>query len=161
MLSLIFPIINTFFPKYVGVEGYIAILSTGILFYALYSLIYIYETGKLEPEKAFWPVFLAAIINLVLDIILIPQYGLYGITAATTIAHAFAFTTLFYKSGLLKEFSKVFLMILFIPLSYYAGVLGILLIPIAFSLSYWVGLIKEGDLFTITKTIFQIFERFR
>lgn len=161
MLSLIFPLLKIFFPKYIGIEPFVTILSAGILLYSLYSLLYIYETGKLEPERAFWPIFLAAVINLILDIALIPRYGLYGITAATTIAHAFAFVTLSYKMGLLKEFFPAFLMLCFLPLSYYAGVIGIILMPIALCLSYWFGLFKEGDLFAIARTVFQIFERFR
>lgn len=161
MLSLIFPLIKIFFPKYVGIEIYVTILSAGILFYSLYSLLYIYEAGKLEPEKAFWPIFLAAVINIVLDVVLIPKYGLYGITVATTIAHSFAFLTLSYKMHLLKEFLSVFPMLLFLPLSYNAGVMGVLLVPLALGLAYWFRLLKEGDLWSITQTIFQIFERFR
>lgn len=161
MISLIFPLVKIFFPQYVGVEIFVMILSGGILFYTLYALLYIYETGKLQPEKAFWPLFLAAVINFVLDVVLIPKYGLYGITAATTFAHGFAFVALSYKMNLLKEFLPVFPMLLFLPLSYYAGVLGLLLIPLAFGALYLFKLLKEGDLWVIIKSVFDIFEGFR
>src|SRR3989344_1857296 len=161
MISLIFPLIKIFFPKYIGVEIYVMILSMGILFYSVYALLYIYETGKLQPEKAFWPLFLAAVINFTLDVLLIPTYGLYGITFATTVAHGFAFTALSYKMGLLKEFLPVYPMLLFLPLSYYLGILGLLLIPVAFGALYLFRLLKEGDLWVIIKTGFDIFERFR
>ncbi len=161
LLSFIFPIIKIFFPKYVGAEIYVMILSIGILFYSLYALIYIYKTGKLKPEETFWPLFLAALINIGLDILLIPKYGLYGITSATVVAHGFAFFTLMYKIKMLKEFIPVLPMLVFVPLSYYAGVLGVLLLPVAFGCLYLLKLLKEGDLFAIVRTVFQIFERFR
>lgn len=161
MLSLIFPLIKIFFSQYVGIEFYILVLSAGILFYSLYSLIYIYQTSKLQPEKAFWPIAIAALINLVLDIVLIPKYGLMGIVSATTIAHTYAFVTLAYKMELLKEFLAVFPILLFLPVCYYLGLVGLILIPFAFGALYLVGLIKEGDLFIVSKTIFQIFEKLR
>lgn len=161
LLSFIFPIIKIFFPKYSGVEIYIMILSLGLLFYSIYSLIYVYQTGKLNPEKVFLPITLAAILNIILDIILIPKYGLYGITCATTISHALAFFILAYKMDLLKEFSPMLGMLVFVPLTYYAGVIGLLLIPVALLLLHLTNLLQEGDIFTVVNTFFSIFEKFK
>lgn len=161
LLSLIFPIIKLFFPKYIGVEQFVLILAPGMLFYSLYSLVYVYHTSKLEPYKAFWAIFLAAVINCVLDIVLIPYYGLYGITGATSVAHLFAFLVIGYQTKILKDYAGIFLMLAFLPLSYYLGILGILLLPFALVALYFLKLIEMRDIFTVTKTIFNIFEKFR
>ncbi|MDP4039285.1 MAG: hypothetical protein Q8P57_01785 [Candidatus Pacearchaeota archaeon] len=161
ILSFIFPIVEIFFPKYIGVEVYIMILAIGILFSSIYSMIIVYNMSKLQPEKIFWPIVLAALINLGLDVLLIPKYGLYGITAATTIAHTFAFFTIFYKEGMLKEFISVLVVLLFVPLSYYAGALGVLLVPLALAFLYSLNLLKEGDIYSMVKTVFEVFERFK
>jgi len=161
MMSTIFPAVALFFPKYVGIEFFVMILTGGILFYSFYSLLYIYQTGKLQPEKAFLPIFLAAVINIVLDIILIPKYGLMGITVATLIAHTFAFLTLTYKMKMLKEFILIIPMLALLPLTYYAGPVGILLVPVALGLLYLVGLLKKEDIFVVVRTFFNIFEKFK
>ncbi len=161
MMAVIFPAVKLFFPKYIGIELFVMILTGGIVLYAFYSLVYVYQTGKLQPEKVFWPIFLAALINIGLDIMLIPKYGLLGITSATLMAHGFAFLTLTYKMGLLKEFSLVLPMLLMLPLTYYVGLAGILLIPLTLGILYLLKLLTEEDIFVVVKTVFKIFEKFK
>jgi len=150
--SLLFPLISTFFPKYIGIEVFVMILSTGLVFYSIYNLIYVYLTGKLKPEKAFLPIITAAILNIVLDIILIPIAGLYGIVIATLIAHFIAFAWLVKKMDLTKYY-YIYLLIPFIPLSYYLRAYGLILLVIILPLLFCFRLIEKGDIVAISEAL--------
>ncbi len=155
--SLIYLLVEIFFPKYMGIEIYIIILLIGILFYTIYSLYYTYLMGKLSPEKALLPIGGAALINIILDIILIPKYGLYGITIATTFSHFFALTLLSWKMGFRKDLiSTLFITLIFIPLSYYLGLCGLLLIPFALISLHLTKILKIKDIRIVLDTIIGI-----
>tara|TARA_Y100000310_G_C20687151_1_gene819796 strand:- start:1119 stop:2471 length:1353 start_codon:yes stop_codon:yes gene_type:complete len=148
-----FLIIKYLFQQYIGSEPFIAILILGMIFYSIYHLIYTYTLGYLHPEKAFTPIIFAAIVNVVLDIILIPHFGLYGICFATLIAHFIAFTWLAIRIKILRRFMGIYLLILFIPLAYFLQIYGLILVPIALALAFFFRVIKMEDLFTIYNTI--------
>lgn len=148
--------IKIFFPKYVGVEIYASILSMGVLFLSAYTLITIYFTGRLEPEKSFTPIISAALFNLVFDILLIPYFGLFGICIATTFAHILAFSLLIRKANLVKEFIWVYPLSFIIPLIYYLSYYGLLLIPIVIPILFLLKLINLDDIKVIKETVFNI-----
>ena len=150
--SFIFLIIKLFFPKYIEIEGYVMILSIGIVFFSIYNLIYMYLAGKLIPEKAFWPIFTAAMVNILLDIILIPKYGLFGIVSATTLAHGIALTWLLFTIRSFWSYLPVFILILLIPLSYVLRYYGILLTIPTLLLLFIFKLINSGDTKVIINT---------
>src|SRR3989344_135888 len=151
--SLIHPIIKTFFPKYVGTELYFMILSIGILSYSIYSIINSYLLGKLKPEKSFIPILLAAIINIVLDIILIPKYQLFGIVIATTIAHLTALIMLSFVVRIHKKLILFLILFLAIPISFYLEIYGLLIIiPVIFLLLLF-KLINKEDISLLYQTL--------
>ncbi|MBU1246189.1 MAG: polysaccharide biosynthesis C-terminal domain-containing protein [Nanoarchaeota archaeon] len=158
IISLAKLIILVFFPKYVGIEPFILILLIGVVFYSLYHLIYVYLLSKLRPEKAFFPIGIAALLNIILDILLVPKFGLYGICFATMISHLVAFTILSVKVRMIKRFSLVYLLVLFLPLAYKMGVYGLLLIILLIPLLIILKLLQKQDLVlisNITKTLFK------
>ena len=157
--SFLFLIVKIFFKKYVGIEAFVMILSIGILFYAVYNLMYTYLAGKLTPEKAFWPIVIAALLNIVLDIALIPKFGLYGITAATTIAHLVAFSLLAFKMNLLKRYYFVYILVLFVPLSFYLKYLGLITLIFAIPILFFGRLIEKGDLAVVVNIVKGLFVR--
>jgi len=164
IVSLSYWIISIFFPKYVGVEPFIAILISGVVFYSLYNMICSYLLGKVMPKKALFAIGFAAILNIVLDILLVSRFGLWGVCIATLVAHAVAFTILARRMRLLKSFWKVYLLILFIPLALYMQVYGLLLVVILIPLLLFCKLLKMEDIYfvrVIIKDILKIRPRIK
>ena len=154
--SLSHLIIKIFFPKYIGVEIYVMLLSLGIIFYSLYGPIYYYISGKLHPEIGFSSIVTAAVLNIILDIIFIPFFDIYGIAIATSISHLVAFTILFRKLKILKEFIPAYFTLIFIALAYYTGSYGLLLLLVAVPFLYSLQLFKKEDFSIIKNTLFSI-----
>jgi O-antigen/teichoic acid export membrane protein len=156
LLGLIY---SVFFPNYIGNEVYTMILSIGILLYGVYYLVYTYTIGELNPGKGLVPIGTAALINLILDIILIPKFGIYGIAIATAFAHLIAFTLLLKKTGMLKENLKLLVPILLIPIAFYMSYWGLILIPICLLFLISMKILQKEDFAVIKKTIFTIFKK--
>ncbi|MAG20432.1 hypothetical protein CL618_03295 [archaeon] len=157
--SFIFLITKIFFPKYIGIEFYFMILSIGLIFYSLYSLIYTNLTAQLKPEKALIPILSAAILNIILDIILIPKFNLTGITIATTLSHLLAFSLLSFKTKISRRFILILPLILLIPFSFYLKFYGLLLLPIAIFLMLILKITKKQDLLSILTTFKSILNK--
>ena len=155
--SLIFLIRKIFFPIYVGIEIFVMILSIGIVFYSIYFLLSTYLTGRLTPEKAIVPIVVAALTNIILDIVLVPKFGLYGITIATTIAHGLALVFFIIKMKL-KELIYAILLTGLVPLSFYLGYYGILLIVIVIPILFYLKLIHKQDIVIVKETIKGMFK---
>ncbi|MDP7610737.1 MAG: hypothetical protein QGH19_03150 [Candidatus Woesearchaeota archaeon] len=151
--SLLTLLTKIFFPKYIGIEPFVMLLSIGLIFFSIYHLIYMYLAGKLHPEKAFFPIATAAILNIILDIILIPIAGIYGIVIATLTAHMLAFTWLTLKMGLLRKYSPIYILILLIPLSYILKAYGLILLIIIIPLLFYFKLIEKEDITVIINTL--------
>ncbi|MBU3940394.1 MAG: polysaccharide biosynthesis C-terminal domain-containing protein [Nanoarchaeota archaeon] len=159
VVSLSYWIVSIFFPKYIGIEPFIAILISGVVLYSAYNMICSYLLGRLMPRKALFAIGFAAILNIILDVLLVPKFGLWGVSIATFIAHLVAFTILVKKMGLFKSFYKIYLLILFIPLALYMEVYGLLLIVLLVPLLIFAGLLKKEDIYfarDIVKDIFKI-----
>jgi len=157
--SLIFLITKIFFPQYIGIELYFMILSIGLIFYSIYSLIYTNLTAQLKPELAFLPILSAALLNIILDILLIPYYGLIGITIATSLSHLLALTLLSFKTKIPRRFILVIPLLFLIPLSFYLNYYGLLLIPLAIFLMLILKLILKQDIKTIFTTLKSVFQQ--
>ena len=158
LISFMPLILKTFFPKYLGLEIYIMILAIGILFYSIHQLITVYLIGKLQPEHVLVPIFVAAAFNVILDIILVIKFGLFGIIMATTIAHLIAFTLLGIKAGILNKFLPVYILPLFVVLAYFMGYYGLILIPFLIISLLYSNLMQTQDLKIVIdafKTIFK------
>ena len=151
--SLISLIIKIFFPVYIGIEIYIIILLIGVMFCSLYSLLSVYSVGISKPEQALTPFLISVLINIVLDIILIPKFGLYGICIATTIAHITAWTLYGFKMNLLKKFALVYLSPIFIILTFYLNYYGLFLLLFLVPALFYFKLIQKQDLQIIIGTI--------
>ncbi|MBT7169867.1 hypothetical protein HN908_02360 [Candidatus Woesearchaeota archaeon] len=159
LISFLTVILKYFFPKYLGVEFFVLVLLLGMLFFSVYHSIVIYYTGKLSPEKIFYPLIVAAIINISLDILLIPLYGVYGIVFATLIAHLFAMGLLIKKSENEVYFFPSLVLSGFVVWAYFLGILGLLLIVPAVIGLVITGMITQEDRNVVWKVIKTIFNR--
>lgn len=96
----------------------ILIVMAGIIFLytPFYNLLIVFE----QQDRFFWAVLFGAIINVVLNLILIPRFSLYGAAFATVITHFLIFSLLLkftlkftsirpFNSGLLLSFITAFL----------------------------------------------------
>jgi len=156
LLSLIFRI---FFPGYIGNEIYAMILSIGIMLYGVYYLIYTYTIGQLNPGKGLAPIGIAALINLILDIILIPEFGIYGIAFATSFAHLIAFLLLLKKTGMLKENIRLLIPMIFIPAAFYLSYWGLILAPACILFLISMKIMQKSDFEAIRRTIIAVFSK--
>lgn len=156
--SLSFLILKIFFTQYIGSEIFIVILVMGMVLFAVYHLIYTHALTKLNPKEVFFPIILAGATNIILDIVLIPKFGLYGICIATLVAQLIAFTLLAKKIKLLKNIFSIYVIILFIPLAYYLQHYGLILILPIIPLLFKIKLLEKADLKVILITIKSIFK---
>ncbi|MBS3107901.1 polysaccharide biosynthesis C-terminal domain-containing protein [Candidatus Woesearchaeota archaeon] len=157
--SLIFILMKLFFKQYIGTEIFVMILSTGMIFYSITMLQCFYLTGALRQEIALAPIGIAAIINIVLDFILVPYFGLYGICIATAFAHFFAFFWLSSRMNQLREIWLLLLILWMIPLAYYMGIYGMFLIFVAIPILFKLKLIEKEDLNVVKNTFLSIIKR--
>ncbi|MFH1316590.1 MAG: oligosaccharide flippase family protein [Candidatus Woesearchaeota archaeon] len=157
--SFIFLITRIFFSNYFNnVEAYFIILLIGAQLFAIYHLIYTYYAGRFEIRKAFIPILFAMMINIALDIFLIPKFGVFGIVFATLLAHLSAYTLLMNKVGLLKEFWMVYVLVLSIPLAFFLKYYGILLLAVIIPLMFYFRLIMKEDIKVVTDTLISFFK---
>ncbi len=157
LISILSFILKYFFPKYLGIEFFVLILLMGLLFFSIYHTIATHYTGKLTPEKIFYPLGFAALINIVLDILLIPPYGVNGIVFATLIAHLSAMALLLNISNMGNYFLPSLFFSGFIIWAYSLGIAGlILLIPAVIGLMI-TGMITKEDRNEVGKVIKTIF----
>ncbi|MBN2567185.1 oligosaccharide flippase family protein [Candidatus Woesearchaeota archaeon] len=145
-ISLMPLLLRLFFPTYPGIEPFVMILFSGILFYSVYYLLYTHLVGKLEQGTALMPMAVALLANIALDLLLIPRFDLLGITLATFIAHLLAFVLLSLRMGLLSRYWHVLPLSLFVLISYFLGYFGVLLLVLLIPLLTLLGYLKRQDL---------------
>lgn len=89
VLLLIFPetILNILFgPEYIGASNALRILSFGVLFISLFEISLRVLNMEGSSKKILVDIISIAILNLILNIILIPKYGISGAALSTTIS---------------------------------------------------------------------------
>lgn len=101
IISIWLPLIDKFgiiSPNYIDSLKIIPLIFIGYLFYTWYILLM--PSIFLEEKQNWAPLFrgLAAIINVILNLLLIPKYGIIGATIATVIAYAAMSGFLYYKN---------------------------------------------------------------
>jgi O-antigen/teichoic acid export membrane protein len=149
MVSMLPILLPVFFPAYQDLGGVIVALTTGILGYSLYSILFDHYTGRQQPLRSVGPVTTGVLVNLVLDILLIPRFGIWGIAAATVAAHLLIAALFLRKAGL----SSFLLFFTLLPLVYFAWKLGIWGLLIIFLLPFLLlalGLLKKEDIKTLS-----------
>jgi O-antigen/teichoic acid export membrane protein len=146
-------ILKLFFPKYAGIEIYIMILLIGMVFNGIYILVYSYFVGNMESKRAFLPIIISVIVNILLDIILIPKFGLLGISIGTTAAQFTAFILL------AKGYYRTLFFIPFIPLSFYLGYYGFLVLIVIIPLMFLLKLLEINDIKTLYNTAMDVIRR--
>jgi len=151
--SFLSTILSIFLPLYKGIEPYAIILSMGVVFYSVYLLGYVHLTGNFKQKKVIFPMVLTLALNILLDILLIPKYNLYGITIATLIAHFVAFILISSMLSLLKHNLPIILIAFFIPLSYYLGYYGVLMLIPAIIVLFALKLLKLTDIIVCIRPI--------
>jgi len=156
LVSFVDLFIRIFFKKYIGIEGYVAILTFGLVFGAVNHVIAMYHTGKLKPETIFYPILFAAILNVILDILFIPKYQIFGIIIATVISHFLAMIVLTYKSKIGVYALPTFLMTFSIIIAYSLGIYGLFVIPVVIPLLFLSGLFTKEDYHIIRDVIKEI-----
>ncbi|VVB68320.1 Uncharacterised protein [Candidatus Norongarragalina meridionalis] len=144
LVSFIHPIIATFFSKYAGDEIYVAILAASTLFYSIYLLYVTQLAAHLAPERALKTVILAAAVNVLLDFLLIPQWGMFGICAATLVSGALAFSLI--PVGLsAAQKAAVYVSPALIGAAFLLGPFGLLMLVPALALLAWSGMFRNDD----------------
>tara|TARA_Y100000310_G_scaffold344360_1_gene456733 strand:- start:9398 stop:10765 length:1368 start_codon:yes stop_codon:yes gene_type:complete len=138
-------LLKIFFPKYVGVGPFVMVLLLSLLFYAIHYTISTYYSGRLEPEMVLVPIVFAALLNIILDVVLIPQYGVFGITVATLIAHFSAMFLLLVKSKMVDYLLPVVLMSSFVWAAYVLGIFGLLLLVPVIPLLFFSEMLTRED----------------
>ena len=159
IISIIGFLIKLFFPKYVGIEPFIAILMTGILFYSVYIMLFTSVLGNLEPKKAIPPILTAALLNILLDFLLIPKYGLYGIAFATLIAHSAGFTIFSIREGFFFRLIGVYFLSSLILIAFYLNLYGLLLLIPAVIFLFIFKLITIEDILVLKQGLIKFFSR--
>lgn len=157
--ALIFVIMKIFFPQYQGIEIFVAILSIGVSFYAVYSLFTTYMIGRMEQYKTVMPMVLAAGLNVVLDILLVPRFGLYGITVATLFAHAVALMLLTTRLKMYRFFWVLLLSPLLLLITYALQWWGLLMVPLSVFVFFLTGLITREDIAIVLQVAQRIAQR--
>ena len=101
IIGLVFSpyIINIFYgqlfsPAILALQ--ILIIMAGLNY--IYSPFYLVLVATNNQKKIFWISFIGAIINIILNIILIPYYSLYGAAVATLITYIFLVVSAVYYS---------------------------------------------------------------
>ncbi|MBU0963401.1 MAG: hypothetical protein KKD48_05855 [Nanoarchaeota archaeon] len=155
LLSIIRPLLDIFFKQYSDIGIYVTILMVGVLYFSVYTLIATYLSAKLTPEKIVFPILVAAILNIILDIILIPGYGLFGICIATMISHITAFTLLTLKTKIFSKYTPIYIFSLLLPLSFYLSYFGLILIPIIILVSLLLKIVNLDDIQVIKETLYK------
>ncbi|MDO8555683.1 MAG: polysaccharide biosynthesis C-terminal domain-containing protein [Nanoarchaeota archaeon] len=157
--ALSFMVTKIFFPQYVGIEIFIAILSSGLLWYAVYSLLASFLMGRLRQESAVVPIVAATVTNVALDIILIPLFGLYGITVATAVAHAVAFVLLTKRVHVRRKFAMLVTSPILIFAAFYLQWYGLLMLPVAVTVCFWLRLVKKSDIAIVMQVVKGVLRR--
>ncbi|MFA5175701.1 MAG: polysaccharide biosynthesis C-terminal domain-containing protein [Candidatus Nanoarchaeia archaeon] len=156
ILSLLNILLKIFFKQYMDIGIYVTLLMIGIFLFCIYTLIATYLSAKLTPEKTVLPITIAALLNIILDILLIPNYGLLGICIATLIAHTVAFILLLSKMKLLIKYFYIIPLSVLLLIAFYLGLYGLILIPIVILSLFLFKLINLEDLKVVKGVIFKI-----
>ena len=82
---------QTYFPSVLAFQILMIMAVIIFLYTPLYNLLIVSD----QQKKIFWAVLSGAIINIILNLILIPKYSLYGAAFATVITHSLIFFLLF------------------------------------------------------------------
>lgn len=151
--SLMGLLINYFFPAYIGIGPYASALLAGMTLVSVYYLVSVYFSSRMSPEKMVLPVLSAAILNLVLDVVLVPAAGIRGIILATVASHLLAFWLMMGQIKMRKAFFPVLLFSPLIIIGYAFGEKGLLLVPLAAIGLGAFGLLRMKDLAAIYGTL--------
>lgn len=158
LVSLIRPLMLVFFNQYAGSEAYVAILAASTLFYSPYFLHVIKLVAHLVPENALKMVFAVVAANILLDIVLIPQWGVLGICAATLAASALAFSLS--RIGLsARATAAVYLSPLLVAAAFLLGYFGLAVLLPAAALLMWAGMFNGGDWLVMRQVVREIARR--
>ena len=146
-------IIKIFFPLYVGIEIFVIVFLVGMLFFSSYYLVYAYYIGRLNSQKAFFPLSFGLIINIVLALILIPRYGVLGVAIASSAAHL----TILIWIGRKEKMRRITIMALFaiaiISFVYFINYWGLLVFVLVIPLSIILKIITREDIKVIKDAI--------
>jgi O-antigen/teichoic acid export membrane protein len=152
-------IINLFFgSKYLPASFSLQLLSIGCIFLAIYVVISTILNGIGKPIEATKVILITFIINLILNLILIPNYGIIGSSISAVISYIFCFILVLYviKRELENAEAKFILPIVPLIKIIFAGITTTILIFIlkmVIVTNPWI----EFFIILIVSTIFYIF----
>lgn len=136
----------------------ILMIMTGIIF--IYRPFYEVLVASDRQKKIFWVVAAGAIINIVLNLILIPKYSLYGAAAATTITHLSMFILLFKltsKYTLIETFNFKF--IFYLASAVFSSILMYFVIssPLIYNLNIFVSILAGALVYSLALSVLNYF----
>ena len=101
LMLVIFPgaFINIFFgPEYILASNSLRILSIGFLFYSTSIILHSLISAIGKTKLILFNITISAIFNIVLNIVLIPKFGINGAAIATTISYMILTIVFFYQT---------------------------------------------------------------
>ncbi len=158
LLTTFMPLIlKIFFPKYLGIEIYTAILTFGIVCFASSYVIYSYHIGIMNLRKIVIPILIGLAIHLIISLLFAIKFGLGGILITQS---AIQLGTLIYiaNSQSIKRITlaAVVSLILF-WVAYRSIIFGLLATIAIIPLAIITKIIDRQDLNIIKNTFYEIF----
>ena len=148
------PLLAVFFPKY-PIGLFIGLLSTGMLFYSVYIMHISHAMSIMKPHMVLPKIITACTINIALDFILAPTFGIYGVIASTFIAQLVALLLIGHAQGYGKLVSVVFIVVISVGLALFLKLYALLLPFFIIPLMVVMRLISPEDLHRIVRVAAQ------
>lgn len=155
LISILPLLIKIFFSKYAGIELSTSILSLGMIFFSSYFVIYSYYIGRMESHKAILPVIIGVLVNSLLAFLLIPRFGLIGVSVALSLAHLSILIYIAFKERMKRISIMSIFAIILVYLSSLSLYIGIIILVLSIPLSLILKIINLEDIKVIKEAIFK------
>jgi O-antigen/teichoic acid export membrane protein len=156
LVTLIPLLIRIFFPKYIGIESSVSVLTLGIIFFSSYYIVYSYYIGKMKTQKALIPIFMGVLINTLIAILTIKNYGILGASAAISLAHLSVLIWMSRKERIKRITLASLLAIALIYITYMIGYYGFIILILTIPISLLFKIITLEDIKVIKDAFFEI-----
>jgi len=156
LVTLIPLLIRIFFPKYIGIESSVSVLTLGIIFFSSYYIVYSYYIGKMKTQKALIPIFLGVLINTLIAILTIKNYGILGASVAISLAHLSVLIWMSRKERIKRITLASLLAIALIYVTYMVGYYGFIILILTIPISLLFKIITLEDIKVIKDAIFEV-----
>ncbi len=152
-------ILKLFFPKYLGIEIYTAILIFGSVCFASSYVIYSYHIGIMNLRNVLSPILIGLVVHLIISLIFATKFGLGGILITQSTIQL-AILVYLAKSQNIKRITLAAIASLLLFWAAYSSImLGLLAIIATIPLAIITKIIDRQDISIIKKTFCEILIR--